>query len=123
MGKIIFTHNLFFMNINELYEIIQDRFPADDIKGEFTLQGNCISWSYELENDNFDYTSTIYTDDEEDDLLDFQFDSPSSEELLLESYEGDFQKLEMLLDELDETENWTISDSEIIDDTISFKIF
>jgi hypothetical protein len=111
------------MNINELFKTIQHKFSPEDLNGEFTIEGNCIVWTYVLDNyDTTNYTRCNY-DDDDDDLLEFEFESASSEELLLENYECDFQKIEALLDELDETENWTISDSETIDDTISFKIF
>lgn len=110
------------MNINELFKNIQYKFSLEDLNGEFTIEGNCIVWTYALDNyDNTNYTKCFYDDD--DDLLEFDFESESSEELLLESYECTFQKIEMLLDELDETENWTMSDPETIDETISFKIF
>ena len=111
------------MNINELFKNIQHKFSSEDLNGEFTIEGNCIVWTYVLDNyDNTNYVKSFYSDDD-DELLDFNFESTSSEELLLENYECDFQKIEAFLDELDETENWTISDPETIDDTISFKIF
>jgi hypothetical protein len=112
------------MNINELFTNILSKFSTEDLCGEFTLEGNCIVWTYILDNyDNTDDIRSFYCDDEEDDLLDFNFESTSSEELLLEAYDTNFQKIEALLDELDETENWTISEPETTDDTISFKIF
>ncbi len=112
------------MNINELFKNIQDKFSSDDLSGEFTVEGNCIVWTYVLDNyDNTNYVKSFYSDDEEDELLEFDFESTSSEELLLEAYNNDFQKVEGLLDELDETQDWTIGEPETIDDTISFKIF
>ena len=111
------------MNINKLFEIIQNKLSFEDLNGEFILQGNCIVWTYILDNYNTDNTRVFYNDDDEEELSDFSFESESSEELLLDSYNGDFQKIETLLDEIEETENWTFSDPEIIDDTIIFKLF
>ena len=31
---------------------IQDKIYPDDLKGEFTLHGNCIVWTYDLDNDS-----------------------------------------------------------------------
>jgi hypothetical protein len=107
------------MNINELFEIIQDEFASEDLNGEFLLHGNVIIWSYNLTEDNEELTF-INEDDEEET---FSFEANSSEELLLEAYREDFNKLQEFLDNIDETDNWSFSDSEIVDDVIIFKIF
>ena len=107
------------MNINELFETIQDKFLAEELSGEFTLHGNCIIWEYCLENECVD----IPPADADDDELQFDFESESTEELLLEAYNKDLELLEGLIDELEETDNWSFSESDIVGDSISFKIF
>lgn len=104
------------MNINELFEKIQDEFSFDELKGEFLLQGNCIVWSYNLEEDTEEID---YQDDDEE----FSFETTSSEELLQEAYQEDLEKLNELLDEIEETSNWNISDFESTENIISFKVF
>lgn len=105
------------MNINELFEKIQDDFSSDELKGEFLLQGNCIIWSYNLEEN----TEEIDYQENDDDY--FNFEATSSEELLQEAYQEDLEKLQELLDEIEETDNWKFSDFESIENIISFKIF
>ena len=107
------------MNINELFEKIQDKFFPEDLSGEFQLQGNCIVWTYNLENDS----EEIPAPSEDDDELQFDFESESTEELLQEAYDADFQKVEELLDELEESDNWSFSEPETNENIISFKIF
>jgi len=104
------------MNINELFEKIQDEFSDDELKGEFLLQGNCIVWSYNLEE------NTEEIDYQDDDDY-FNFEATSSEELLQEAYQEDLEKLQELLDEIEETGNWNFSDFESIENIISFKVF
>jgi hypothetical protein len=109
------------MNINELFEKIQDKFLPEELSGEFQLNGNCIIWTYNLEN-NVEEIPTSITGDDEDELQ-FDFDSLSTEELLQEACDHDREKIEELLDILEESDNWTFSDSDIIENNISFKIF
>ena len=106
------------MNINELFEEIQNEFLPEELNGEFLLQGNLIIWSYNLDEDAEEID---YIEDDEDDNF-FNFESSSSEELLKEAYHEDLNKLNEFLDELGET-NWNISDFETIENIISFKIF
>ena len=108
------------MNINELFEKIQDKFVPEDLNGEFTLQGNCIIWSYNIINDSEEIDAPS---GDEDDELNFSFESASTEELLQDAYIADSEKFEELLDELEESDNWTLSDPETIENVISFKIF
>jgi hypothetical protein len=107
------------MNINELFEKIQDKFIPEDLKGEFALHGNCIIWEYNLDND----CEEIPAPSEDDDELQFDFESESPEELLLETYNDDLELIEGLFDELEESDNWSFSEPEIIENVISFKIF
>ena len=107
------------MNINELFEKIQDEYLPEDLNGEFTLAGNLIVWSYDLDENSED----ISVDDEDDEDYGFSFDAESPEELLLEAYREDLELLETLLDEIEESENWTVSEPETIDNLITFKLF
>ena len=110
------------MNINELFEKIQDKFLPEDLSGEFQLDGNCIIWTYNLEDDSEEIPTPTSNDDDEDELQ-FNFESSSPEELLQEAYDHDIEKIDELLDELEESDNWTFSDSDINENIISFKIF
>lgn len=105
------------MNINELFETIQDEFVPEEINGEFLLHGNVIIWSYDLteNSEEIDY--------QDDDDESFGFEASSSEELLHEVHQEVLEKLQQFLDGIEETDNWTFSDSEVIDDVITFKIF
>lgn len=109
------------MNINELFEKIQNKFDSSDLCGEFQLQGNCIVWTYNLDN----AVEEIETPDDEDndDEIIFDFDIESTEEKLQEAYSEDFESLESLLDELEETDCWSFSEPDIVETIISFKIF
>jgi len=106
------------MNINELFEAIQDEFHPDELNGEFLLHGKTIIWSYNLIEDSEEHN---YLDEDYDDDL-MNYETSSSEELLQEAYQEDYDKLQEFLDSIEETDNWTCSDSEIVDDTIVFKI-
>lgn len=107
------------MNISELFEQIQDRFLPEDLNGEFILQGNCIVWTYNLDDDCEDITAP----NEDDEEFNYSFEAMSSEELLQEAYDDDLQQLEGLLDELEEYNNWTLSTPDINENIISFRIF
>lgn len=107
------------MNIRELFEKIQNTFNSDNISGEFILQGNCIIWSYSLDNDSEELPMLDVDDDE----YEYSFESESSEELLINVYNTVVEQVEGLFDELDENDNWGFSDSEIIDNLITFKIY
>lgn len=105
------------MNINELFEKIQNELN-DNLRGEFTLHGNCIIWSYDLEKDSEEIEYS-----EDDDEFNFYDNSTSSEELLIDVYNEDIEKFEEFLDEIEETDNWNTSDYEISGNNILFKIF
>lgn len=109
------------MNISELFEKLQERFNEDEIKGEFTLNGNCIIWKFNLDNNCKDIQMPI-NDDDDDEIL-FDFEAVSPEEILQEAYNEVLTLLELFFDEVEETDNWTFSDSDVMDNTISFKIF
>ena len=105
------------MNINELFEELQNEFIPDEINGEFTLMGNCIVWSYNLDDD----AEEIDNFDEDDDNP-FSFEETSSVELLIEAHMDDLEKLREFLDEIEETDMWSFSDTDVVDNIISFKI-
>jgi hypothetical protein len=108
------------MNINELFGKIKNNFSSDDLKGEFNLQGNCIVWTYNLnDGDEFEELDKSENDDDEQP----EFESTSSEELLQDAYDDDVVMLEEYLDELEENDKWSFSEPEIAEKTISFKIF
>lgn len=106
------------MNINELFETIQEEFLPEDLNGEFILHGNVIIWSYNLSDD---CEELDYIDEDEEDG--FSFEASCSEELLQEAYQEDYDKLHLFLDSIGEMDDWTFSDSEIVDEVIVFKIF
>jgi len=102
------------MNINELFETIQNEFLEEELNGEFLLHNKVIIWSYNLMDD----TEEIDYDDDEE----ISFEALSCEELLIEVYHEDIEKIKQFLDSIEQIDNWTLSDSEIIDNTIVFKI-
>lgn len=106
------------MNINELFEVIQDEFLPEELNGDFLLHGNAIIWSYNLTEDS---EELLYLDEDEEEL--FSYEATSSEELLREAYQEDLEQLQQFLDSIDETDNWSFSEGEIVDDVIVFKIF
>ena len=107
------------MNISELFEEIQNKFLPEELNGEFILQGNCIVWTYNLVNDS----EELPMQEEDDDEINFSFDSSSPEELLQDAYDKDIVLIEEFLDELEETDNWSFSQPDINECIISFKIF
>jgi hypothetical protein len=106
------------LNISEVFEAIQDKFLPEELNGEFILQGNCIIWTYDLDEDS----EVIPAPSEDDEESNYSFESQSSEELLWEAYQEDLEAVELFLDSIGE-ENWTFGDPDIGDSTISFKIF
>lgn len=108
------------MNINELFEAIQDNFHPEDLNGEFLLHENTIIWSYTM-TENFKESSYLNDYDEEEKMVNFEINS--SEEILQENYEEDFNKLLDFLDIIEQSDKWSYSDNEIINNTIIFKIY
>ena len=105
------------MNINELFETIQNELVPKQLNGDFTLHENNIIWSHTLNNnEGLDF----FDDDDEES---FSFETISSEELLQEAYQEDYNKLQEFLDNIEEANHWSFSDDEIIDNTISFNIY
>jgi hypothetical protein len=107
------------MNINELFEKIQEKFLPEDLNGEYQLQGNCIVWTYNLDED----CEEINTPNGEDDESNYCFDSTTPEEQLISAYGEDFKLLEEFFDEIEEDGEWSYSEPETGEYTISFKIF
>jgi hypothetical protein len=110
------------MNIKQLFERIESKFIDDEINGNYSLDGNCIVWSYDLDNCPEETSIPYINEDGEEEEI-FDFESISTEELLQEAYDEDHELLEIFLDEIEETENWSMSEPDILDNTISFKIF
>ncbi len=108
------------MNINELFDKIHENGLSESLDGELIIKGNCIIWTYDLNKNSEEIEAPL---DEEGDELEFDFESSSSQELLLEAYHKDLEAIELFLDEIEESENWTISEPETSDTIISFKIF
>jgi hypothetical protein len=109
------------MNISKLFEEIQNNFESEDLNGEFQLEGNCIVWTYNLNDDAEEISSSSNNDDDEE--INYSFDSTSPEELLLEAYNEDYELLTEFLENIEETDNWTFSDPDTGENTITFKIF
>jgi hypothetical protein len=107
------------MNINELFEKIQENFLPEQLKGEFQLQSNRIVWTYDIKKDS----EEIDAPNDDDDEAEENFGVLSPEELLQEVYDEDLQAVEEFLDELEEYDNWTLSEPETNETTISFRIF
>ncbi len=106
------------MNIRNLFEQLQDE-VQDNLKGELVLEGNRIVWSYDIDKNGM----PVEEDTNEEDELEFDFGSiQSPEEILFETYQEDKEAIELFLDGLDE-DCWTISDPEITESQISFRIF
>lgn len=104
------------MNINELFELLQDN-VSDDLSGEITLHKNTIIWSYTLEDIDDDYIN----EDDDDDFF-FGFESTSSEEKLIKVYETDLDLIRMILLDFDEENNWSFSEYKTKQNSITFKI-
>jgi hypothetical protein len=108
------------MNINELFEKIQEGMFFNKLNGELIIKGNCIIWTYDLNENSEEIEAPTDEDFEEPE---FNFEESSSQELLLEAYHNDLEAIELFLDENEEIDNWTISEPETSDTVISFKIF
>lgn len=107
------------MNINELFEKIQNKFEEDELRGEIILQGNVIIWSYNLSDDEDEFNCI----EEDNDEYVFNYENRCDEEILIEAHHEDLENIQLFLDELDELRNWNFSDYEIVDDVILFKLF
>lgn len=105
------------MDINELFDAIQETLSVDDINGEFTLIDNEIIWTYSLTEEG-DESPMVFNDEEDIN----NFDGSCGEEALQEGFREDYEKFELFLDSNNEIDNWVISESKINDDTITFKI-
>ncbi len=107
------------MNINELFEKFQENSLSENLSGELIIKGNCMIWTYDLNKNSEEIEASTSEDGEEPE---FSFESQSPEELLFEAYTEDLETIESFLDELNE-DCWTISEPEISETVISFKIF
>lgn len=108
------------MNINKLFEKMEEDSFNENLNGELVLEGNCIVWSFDLDKNSEEIEAPQVNDEDE---LEFNFNVTSPLELLQEAYQEDLQAIELLIDEVDEFSEWSFSEPEIGDTTISFKIF
>ena len=108
------------MNINELFEKIEVEL-LENLNGELVIKGNCIIWTYDLNKNSEEIEAPASDEDGEE--PEYSFESSSPEELLLEAYQEDLEKIQNFLDEYEEIDNWTFSEPETSDTIISFKIF
>ena len=108
------------MKVKELFEKLEEKF-VDVLCGEIQLQGNCIIWTYNLDNNSEDIEEP--EDDDEDDETFFNFQATSPAELVQKACDDDTERIKDFLDELDEYDTWTFSEPETIGSIISFKIF
>ena len=79
------------MNINELFEKIQEGMLLNELKGELIIKGNCIIWTYDLNKNSEEIETPTDEDGEESE---FNFEESSPEELLIETYCNDLEKLQ-----------------------------
>lgn len=106
------------MTIIELYQEIQKSIKDTDYYGEFTLCKNQITWTYNLKNVFKDESDNDYMDEEES----YYTTISDNYDILQDSYTEDKEKIEILLDEFDEYENFKFSDPKYSNEIISFKI-
>lgn len=106
------------MNIKQLFDKLQNKFSSYDLHGELSLHENRIVWTYNHHEDNDSFESVDF--DEEEQIS--SFDIISAEENLQNAYNEDKEIIELFLEELDESDNWTFSDSDLFDISISLKI-
>ncbi|MDA3781464.1 MAG: hypothetical protein PF487_14740 [Bacteroidales bacterium] len=107
------------MNINELFEAIQDNFHPEELNGEFLLHENVIIWSCNINETSKEFN--YLNDYDEEEIINFEISS--SEEILQENYQEDFNKLQEFLDIIEQTDKWSCSDNEITDNTIIFNLY
>lgn len=108
------------MEINQLFEKLQEDLITEESDGELTLQGNCIVWTYVLDDDCEEIDINECDDDED---IYNNFESITIDEILEEISTTYIDSINLYLDEIGEIDNWTFSEPDIIDETISFKIF
>lgn len=107
------------MNINKLFENLQEEDFVEQLKGELSLEGNCIVWTFDINNNNhYNNEQAVFNDDDDDE---FSFTSPA--EIIQEAYDEDLLIIENLIADIDDTLEWTFSDPDVNETTISFKIF
>lgn len=106
------------MNINDLYNKLQKRFLFSGLNGELSLNDNCIVWTYNCHNDA-DFTDKEFNYEEDGS----GFESISSEEELQNAYNEDIQNINEFFDEIEEMDNWSFTDANMLYKSASFKIF
>lgn len=107
------------MSISELFEKFEEDGLVDDLSGELLVKGKCIIYTFDLDKN----VEEIEAPDDNDDEQEFSFEAISPEELLLEAYNEDLEKIQEFLDINEEADNWRLSEPETSDTIISFRIF
>lgn len=103
--------------IINLFNDLQINLSFDEIKGEITLNENIITWNYNL--DMKDNESEPYYNEDDEYCFDFK---PSIEEQLNDVYNEDIVIVENIIDDVSVLDDWKITEPEIEDENISFKI-
>lgn len=104
--------------IIELYTGLEINLSFDEVLGKLTQNENEIIWNYDLSMKDKD--SEPYYDDNEE-SGDFVF-SMGIDEQLNDAYYHDIEIIENIIDDMDTGYNWCISEPEIDDESICFKI-
>ncbi len=107
------------MEINDFFYELQKKLETFNINGDLTLHGNCIIWEYSVDYDMFVDEKYDYYDDDYESV----YETPSMEENLMDIYSYDVSKIEIAMIELNEIDNWVITNPEITANTITFKIY
>jgi hypothetical protein len=107
-----------------LFDALQDDQLLENLKGELTLQGKSIVWSYDIIKN-----SEQHGDDNEEGIElmiddgEFRYkDYISTEEMLQEAYDDDIELLQNYIYELGDCIDRNYSDPKLTSTVISFKI-
>lgn len=106
------------MNINELLVELQQNCNSFDFMGRFVLVDEHIVWSYDLDDLNDGEVNEIY---DEDDDYGF-FEAPTIEEQLHEAYINDYNILNIVIDKLDNSFKFNLTEPDVKNNSISFNI-
>ena len=108
------------MNINELYELLQNIIDPEELDGDFTLTENAIVWSYSL-TEEIDDELVDYDDEENEDFF-TSFETINRYDELYNIYLEDLHTIKLCLSEYNEEDNWNYTEPDVKENSISFKI-
>jgi hypothetical protein len=91
------------------------------LKGELELVGDTIVWTYNINTDPESYGCHTNPESYDEDNCN-NFESTSNIEQLENTVDSDSEKIETYLGEIDESDNWELSDSSFNDCSITFNI-